>query len=166
MIHLSQIGLAEAQQIKVVQKPNSYSIHATQRETQSTQKTSPIREGWLFLLKWFPPLKLSNVRLFRGFNIVLSDYSLSRQHLQHGVLPGLCLCKHQSSDVVLSNYNLSRLRLCDSYTRGSNIVMSDYSLPGQHLQGVPPGLRLCDSYIGGCPGHSHPLNLSHVSNTK
>jgi hypothetical protein len=46
------------------------------------------------------------------------------------------------------------LRLSDSYTRGSTIVLSEYSLPGQHVhQGVPPGLCLSDSYTRGGPHH-------------
>jgi hypothetical protein len=70
---------------------------------------------------------------------VLSDHSLSGQHLHQGVLLGLCLS--------------------DSYTRGSDVVLSDYTLPRQHLhQGVPPGLRISDSYTRGCPHYSHPLN--------
>jgi hypothetical protein len=91
-------------------------------------------EGWLSLLKCFPPLNLSKVRLFKGSDVILSDYSLPRQHLHQGVLPGL--------------------RLCNSYTGGSDVVPSDYSLPRQHLhQGVPPGLHLCNSYTKGCPHH-------------
>jgi hypothetical protein len=39
-------------------------------------------------------------------------------------------------------------------------VLSDYSMHGQHLhQGVPPGLRLSDSYTSGCP-HQGCLWLS------
>jgi hypothetical protein len=64
MIHLAQVGLAEAQQIKAVWKSNSSSAHPTQRAAQSTQKTSPMGEGWLSLLKWLPPLNLSKVGLF------------------------------------------------------------------------------------------------------
>jgi hypothetical protein len=55
-------------------------------------------EGLLSLLKWFHPLNLSNMRLFKGSDIILSDYSLRGQHLHQGV-------PH-------------RLRLCNSYTRG------------------------------------------------
>jgi hypothetical protein len=64
MIHPAQVGLAEAQQIQAAQKPNISSAHPTQRETQSTQKTSPMGEGLRSLLKWLPPLKLSKVGLF------------------------------------------------------------------------------------------------------
>jgi hypothetical protein len=64
LIHSAQVGLAEAQQIKAAQKPNSSSAHPTQREAQFTQKTSPMEEGWLSLLKWLPPIKLSKVGLF------------------------------------------------------------------------------------------------------
>jgi hypothetical protein len=63
-MHPAQVGLAEAQQIKAARNPNSCSAHPTQREAQSTQKTSPMGEGWPSLLKWLPPLKLSKVRLF------------------------------------------------------------------------------------------------------
>jgi hypothetical protein len=104
------VSLIEAQQIKAVRRLNSSSAHTTQRETQSTQKSSPMGEGWLSLLKWFPPLNLSKVGLFKGSDVVLSDYSLPVQHLHQGVPPGL--------------------RLSDSYTRGFDIVLSDYSLPG------------------------------------
>jgi hypothetical protein len=38
-------------------------------------------EGWLSLLKWIPPLNLSKVKLFKGSDIVLSDYNQPRQHL-------------------------------------------------------------------------------------
>jgi hypothetical protein len=65
MMHPPQVGLAEAQQINFARKPNSSLAHPTQREAQSTQKTSPMREGWPSLLKWLPPLKLSKVGLFR-----------------------------------------------------------------------------------------------------
>jgi hypothetical protein len=44
MIHPTQVGLAEAQQIKAARKPNNSSAHPTQREAQSTQKTSPMGE--------------------------------------------------------------------------------------------------------------------------
>jgi hypothetical protein len=64
LMHPAQVGLAEAQQIKDVRKPNSSLAHPTQREAQSTQNTSPMGEGWLSLLKWLPPLKLSKVGLF------------------------------------------------------------------------------------------------------
>jgi hypothetical protein len=64
VIHLAQVGLAEAQQINAARKPNSSLAHPTQREAQSTQKTSPMGEGWLSLLKWLPPLKLNKVGLF------------------------------------------------------------------------------------------------------
>ena len=64
MMHPPQVGLAEAQQIKAARKPNSSLAHPTQREAQSTQKTSPMGEGWPSLLKWLPPLKLSKVGLF------------------------------------------------------------------------------------------------------
>jgi hypothetical protein len=64
LIHLAQVGLAEAQQIKATWKPNCSSAHPTQREAQSTQKTSLMGEEWLSLLKWLPPLKLSKVVLF------------------------------------------------------------------------------------------------------
>jgi hypothetical protein len=64
MMRHAQVGLAEAQQIKVARKPNSSSAHPTQWEAQSTQKTSPVGEGCLSLLKWLPPLKLSKVGLF------------------------------------------------------------------------------------------------------
>jgi hypothetical protein len=63
-MHPAQVGLAEAQQIKATRKPNSSLAHPTQREAQSTQKTSPMGEGWLSLLKWHLPLKLSKVGLF------------------------------------------------------------------------------------------------------
>ena len=64
MLHPPQVGLAEAHQIKAAWKPNSSLADPTQREAQSTQKTSPMGEGWPSLLKWLPPLKLSKVRLF------------------------------------------------------------------------------------------------------
>jgi hypothetical protein len=64
-MHPAQVGLAEAQQIKAARKPNSSLAHPTHREAQSTQKTGPMGEGWLSLLKWLPPLKLSKVGLFR-----------------------------------------------------------------------------------------------------
>jgi hypothetical protein len=63
-MHPTQVGLAEAQEIKAARKPNSSIAHPTEREAQATQKTSPMGEGWLSLLKWLPPLKLSNVGLF------------------------------------------------------------------------------------------------------
>jgi hypothetical protein len=44
MMHPAQVGLAEAQQIKAARKPNSSSAHLTQREAQSTQKTSSMGE--------------------------------------------------------------------------------------------------------------------------
>jgi hypothetical protein len=62
---------------------------------------------------------------------VLSDYNLPGQHLHQGVPPGL--------------------RICDNYTRGSDVVLSDYNLSRQHLQGVAHGLLLCESYTGECP---------------
>ena len=37
-----------------------------QENAQSPQKTSPIEEGWLYLLRWLPPSKLSKMGLFRG----------------------------------------------------------------------------------------------------
>jgi hypothetical protein len=38
--------------------------------------------------------------------------------------------------------------------KGFNIVMSDYSLLGHHQhQGVPSGVRLCNSYTRECPHH-------------
>jgi hypothetical protein len=117
------VGLAEAQQIMAGRKPNSSSAHPTQWEAQSTQKTSPIGEGSLSLLKWLPPLNLRKLGLFKDSDIVLSDYSLLGQQLHQRVPPGQ--------------------RLSDSYTMGSDIVLSDYNLPGQHLhQGVPPGQHL------------------------
>jgi hypothetical protein len=64
-MHPAQEGLAQSQQIMAARKPNSCSARQTQREAQSTQKTSPMGEGWLSLLKWLPPLKLSKVSLFR-----------------------------------------------------------------------------------------------------
>jgi hypothetical protein len=64
MVHPAQVGLAEAEQIKAARKTNSSLAHPTQREAQSTQKTSPMWEGWPSLLKWLPPLKLSKVGLF------------------------------------------------------------------------------------------------------
>jgi hypothetical protein len=64
LIHPAQVGLAEAQQIKAARKPNNSLAHLTQWEVQSTKKTSPMGEGWLSLLKWLPPLKLSKDRLF------------------------------------------------------------------------------------------------------
>jgi hypothetical protein len=64
MMHPAQVGLVEAQQIKAARKPNNSLAHPIQREAQSTQKTSPMWEGWLSLLKWLPPLKLSKVGLF------------------------------------------------------------------------------------------------------
>jgi hypothetical protein len=85
MIDSAQVGLAEAQQIKAAQKPNSSSAHPTQQEAQSTQKTSPMGEGWLSLLKWLSPLNLSKVGLFKGSDVVLSDCNLSGQHLHQGV---------------------------------------------------------------------------------
>jgi hypothetical protein len=63
-MHPPQVGLVEAHQIKFARKPNSSLAHPTQREAQSTQKTSPMGEGWPYLLKWLPPLKLSKVGLF------------------------------------------------------------------------------------------------------
>jgi hypothetical protein len=78
MIHLAQVGLAKAQQFKVVQKSNRSSAHLTQREVQSTQKTSSMGEGWLSLLKWLPVLNLSKVGLFKGSGVVLFDYNLPR----------------------------------------------------------------------------------------
>jgi hypothetical protein len=55
-----------------------------------------------------------------------------QQHLHQGVLPGL--------------------HLCNNYTRGSDVVLSDYNLSAQHLhQDVPPGLNLCNNYTRGCP---------------
>jgi len=51
--HPAQVGLAEAQQ-----RPTS------RGKTQSPQKTSPIEEGWLSLLRWYPPPKLSKVERF------------------------------------------------------------------------------------------------------
>jgi hypothetical protein len=50
-----------------------------------------VGEGWLSLLKWLPPLDLSNMGLFKDSDVVLSDYSLPRQHLHQGVPPELCL---------------------------------------------------------------------------
>jgi hypothetical protein len=98
MIHSVQVGFAEAKQIKATRNRNSSSAHPTQREAQSTQKTSPMGEGWLCLLKWLPPLNLSKVELFKGSDLVLSDYSLPGQHRHHGVPPGLRLCNSYNSE--------------------------------------------------------------------
>jgi hypothetical protein len=64
MMHPAQVVLVAARQIKAARKPNSSSAHPTQREAQSTKKTSSMGEWWLSLLKWLPPLKLSKVKLF------------------------------------------------------------------------------------------------------
>jgi hypothetical protein len=61
LIHPSQVGLAEAQQIRVARSPTVHYAHPTQGNAQSPQKTSPMGEGWLSLLKWLPPPKLSEV---------------------------------------------------------------------------------------------------------
>jgi hypothetical protein len=58
-------------------------------------------EGWLSLLKWLHPLKLSKVGLFRGSDVVLSDYNLSGQHLHQGVTPGLRLCDSYTKALTL-----------------------------------------------------------------
>jgi hypothetical protein len=41
----------------------SYSGAPTQGKAQSPQKISLVGEGWLSLLRWLPPPKLSNVGL-------------------------------------------------------------------------------------------------------
>jgi len=41
-------------------------VHPLEKKAQSPQKTSPIEEGWLSLLRWLPSPKLSKVGLFRG----------------------------------------------------------------------------------------------------
>jgi hypothetical protein len=57
----------------------------------------------------------------------------------------------------LSPLNLSKVGLF----KGSVVVLSDYSLPGQHLhQGVPPGLCLCNSYTRGSDVVLSDYNLS------
>jgi hypothetical protein len=61
VIHPAQVGLAEAQQIRVARSRTVQYAHPTQGKAQSPQNTSPMGEGWLFLLKWLPPLKLSEV---------------------------------------------------------------------------------------------------------
>jgi hypothetical protein len=61
LIHPAQVGLAEAQQIRVARSPTVHYAHPTQGKAQSPQKTSPMEEGWLSLLKWLPPPKLSEV---------------------------------------------------------------------------------------------------------
>jgi hypothetical protein len=61
MIHPAQVGLAEAQQIRVARSPTVLYAHPTQGKAQSPQKTSPMGEGWLSLLKWLPPPKLREV---------------------------------------------------------------------------------------------------------
>jgi hypothetical protein len=107
MLHLAQVGLAEAQQIKAARKPNSSSTHHTQREAQSTQKTCSMGKGWFSLLKWPPPLNLRKVELFKGSDAVLSDNSKIRfgsagvvsffplldatSHLADVVTPPLCV---------------------------------------------------------------------------
>jgi hypothetical protein len=59
--------------------------------------------------------------------------------------------------------NLSKMRLF----KCSDIILSDYILPGQHLiKSVSTGLRLCNSYTRGCPHHSHPLKWSPNSDIK
>jgi hypothetical protein len=92
LMHPTYVGLVEAQQIKVAWKHNNSSAHPIQQEAQSTQKTSLMGEGWLSLLKWHIPLNLSKVKLFKGSDVVLSDYNMSWQHLHQGVSPGLLLC--------------------------------------------------------------------------
>jgi hypothetical protein len=78
------VGVAEAQQIKAAQKPNSSKAHPTQGETQSTQKTSPIGVGWLSLLKWLPPLILSKVGLFRDtYRRTCGPWNLTVLHRRH-----------------------------------------------------------------------------------
>jgi hypothetical protein len=61
LIHPAQVGLAEAQQIRVARSPTVLYAHPTQGKAQSPQKTSPMGEGWLSLLKWLPPPKLREV---------------------------------------------------------------------------------------------------------
>jgi hypothetical protein len=51
MIHPAQVGLAEAQQIRVARSPTVHYAHPTQGKAQSPQKTSPMGEGWLSLFK-------------------------------------------------------------------------------------------------------------------
>jgi hypothetical protein len=61
LIHPVLVGLAEAQQNRVAWSPTDHYAHPTQGKAQSPQKTSPMGEGWLSLLKWLPPPKLSKV---------------------------------------------------------------------------------------------------------
>jgi hypothetical protein len=61
LIHPAQVELAEAQQIRVARSPTVHYAHPTQGKAQSPQKTIPMGEGWLSLLKWLPPPKLSEV---------------------------------------------------------------------------------------------------------
>jgi hypothetical protein len=61
VIHPAQVVLAEAQQIRVARSPTVHYAHPTQGNAQLPQKTSPMGEGWLSLLKWLSPPKLSEV---------------------------------------------------------------------------------------------------------
>jgi hypothetical protein len=81
---------------------------------------------------------------------------------------------HNTSHPTLKEGWLSRLKWLPSLKLSKvelftvlDVVLLNYSLPGQHLQQVVLfGLHLCNSYIRGCPHHSHPLKLNPTTDTK
>jgi hypothetical protein len=137
LMHSAQVGLAEAQQIKAVRKPNSSLAYPTQREAQSTQKTSPMGDGVAL------PFKVAS----------------SSQIKQGGII-----LRHLSPHLRTSGSNHTPQEGCGPRDRTVHLWTSGYNHTPQ--EGCGPQDRTVHHMVQGCPHHSHPLKLSPSSDTK